>query len=169
VFTTVRSYVVAILFVVVVAPWLPTGFARAQSTTRSQRLSALQQQNAVQQQRNSVQTAALQTTLLLQANYQQNTVTTNSINFQLQQNALQDALQQTSGLQKSGAASSAAAGQLNTLQNALQQSSALQTALQQQSGVLSATQLQTLSQVQSSLMGLLLSRPQPLTSKKSRP
>jgi hypothetical protein len=168
VFTTVRSYVVVVGLVVVAAPLLPTGFARAQSTGRSQQLSALQQQNAVLQQRNAVQTAAMQTTLLAQRTYHQNTVTS-AINFQLQQNALRDALQQTIALQKSGTPSSAAAGQLSTLQNALQQSSALQISLQQQSGVLTATQVQTLSQVEASLTGLLLSRPQPLTSKKARP
>jgi hypothetical protein len=156
------------VLLVVAAPLLLTGFARAQSTGGSQQLSALQQQNAVLQQRNAVQTAAMQTTLLAQGTYHQNTVTS-AINFQLQQNALRDALQQTIALQKSGTASSTAAGQLSTLQNALQQSSALQIALQQQSGVLTATQVQTLSQVQASLTALLLSRPQPLTSRKSRP
>ena len=51
-FTTVRSRVGAVVLLVVAAPLLLTGFARAQSTGRSQQLSALQQQNAVLQQRN---------------------------------------------------------------------------------------------------------------------
>jgi hypothetical protein len=163
VFTTVRGNVVAVLFVVGLATLAPTNCARAQAATRSQKLSALQQQNAALQQRNAVQTAALQTTALVQGTYLQNAVT-NPINFQLQQNALRDALQQTSALRRSGAAL-----QMNTLQDALQQSSALQNALQAQSGVLTATQLQTLSQVQTNLTGLLISRPQPLATGRPGP
>ncbi len=163
-FTTVRCYIVVVLL----AALLPPGCARAQSTGRSQSLAALQRQNAVQQQRNAVQTAALQTTTLIQNAYQQNVVA-NAIEFQLQQNALQDALQQTTALRKSGAAGSTASVQLNTLQDALQQSIALQTASQQQSGVLTAIQLQTLSQVQTSLQVLLLSQPQPLVIRRPGP
>src|SRR6266851_8995972 len=73
VFTTLRGNIVAVLLVVGLVTLAPTNCARAQSTTRSQQLSALQQQNAVLQQRNAVQTAALQTTALLQAANQQNT------------------------------------------------------------------------------------------------
>jgi hypothetical protein len=168
VFTPLPRYGGAVLSVVVLAPLLFTDCAQAQPTTRTSQLSALQQQNAVLQQRNAVQTAALQTTTLLQSAYQQNTGTS-AINFQLQQSALQDALQLTSALRKSGTGGSTASGQMSILQNALQLSSALQTALQQQSGVLSVTQLQQLSQVQTSLQGLLLSRPQPLPNRKPGP
>src|SRR5258708_34635924 len=110
----------------------------------------------------------MQTTILLQTAFQQNTVSS-AINFQFQQYALQDALQQTTALRKSGTPGSTASGQSSTLQNALQQSIALQSSLQQQGGVLSTTQLETLSQVQSSLMGLLLSPPPPVAIRRASP
>ncbi len=160
--TTARGYVV-ILFVGTLSNVLLTDCAWAQSTVRSQQLSALQQQNAVLQQRNSIQTAALQTTAMLQGASQQNSVT-NSINFQIQQTALRDALQQTSALQRSGVAGSTASVQLNILQDALQQSIALQAGPQGPSGVLSPTQLQTLSRIQTSLMGLLISQPRRMSN-----
>jgi hypothetical protein len=139
---------------------LAAGSARAQTPASSRRLSAIQQQNAVLQQRNAVQTAALQTTILLQGSYRQNTVTS-AINFQLEQNAMRDAIQQTSTLQRAGVTSSNAAAQLNALLSASQQVSALQAALQSQNGALTSMQLQQLSQVQGNLLRLLLSQSPP--------
>jgi hypothetical protein len=165
--TTMRGYVV-VLFMMAFAPLLLTDRARAQSTVRSQQLSTLQQQNAVLQQRNAVQTALLQTTAMLQGAAQQNSVT-NSINFQIQQTALRDALQQTSTLQRSGTVGSAASGQMNILQDALQQSITLQAGPQGPTGVLSPTQFQTLSRIQSSLMGLLLSQPRRVANRSPGP
>src|SRR5206468_2940189 len=60
----------------------------------------------------------------------------------------------------------AALRQLSTLQTVQQQTTALQSALK--SGQLTASQLQALSQEQSSLMGLLTSPPPPLPSRTSR-
>ena len=141
-------------------------------------LIALQQQNALQQQQNAVQTALQQTTSLLQSAYQQTGLpqqvgTPNPLNFQQQQNAWQIALQQTTALlqasfRQNSALSQTALRQLNTLQTALQQTMTLQSALPLQNGQLTAFQLQTLSQEQTSLMGLLTSQPPSLSRRTSR-
>jgi multidrug efflux pump subunit AcrA (membrane-fusion protein) len=136
---------------------------------RPSRLSALQQQVALQQQQNAVQTAVQQTTFLLQSASQQNGMPQQAdlpilINFQLQQSALQIALQQTTALQQASYGRDSSQGQtalrsLNALQTALQQTIALEGALPAQNGQLTPFQLQTLSQEQISLMGLLTSPP----------
>ena len=172
-----KTYV-AVLFVAALAPFLWAGAARAQSPggRSMSRLSALQLQNAQQQQQNAVQTAVQQTTALLQSAAQLNGVsqqvsTPNPLNLQQQQNALEIAVQQTTALlqasfRQNSALSQTALRQLNTLQTALQQTTALQSALQ--IGQLAASELRTLSQEQSSLMGLLTSQPPPLPSRMSR-
>ena len=143
--------------------------APAQATAYSQRLLALQQQNAFQQQQSAVQNAVQQTAILVQTAFQQNglpvqTVMPTPLNFQQQQIALQTAIQQTNALlqvsqQRNPALSRTALGQLNTLQAALQQSIVLQSALVKQSNVLTPAQLFLLSQQQPSLSRLLTSRP----------
>jgi hypothetical protein len=170
-FLTMRCSV-AVLCVVVLAPFLSAGAARAQSSGRQSRLSALQQQNALLQQQNAVQTAAQQTAALVQTASVQSGAP-NVINFQQQQAALEIALQQTNALlqtsfrQNSGL-SQTALRQSNVLQGVLQQTLVLRSALTMQTGTLTVAQLQTLSQEQSSLMGLLTSQPPPLPRKTSR-
>ncbi len=146
----------------------------------------MQQQNALQQQQNAVQTAAQETNLLLQfANRRLVQVNpldsmalttlpsaTNLIRFQLQATALQNAIQQTMALQQASftqnsALSNAALRQLGTLQNALQQTMALQNVLPVQNGQLTPFQLQLLSQEQSSMLGLLTAPPPPLPGRKT--
>ena len=85
-FLTMRYWLTA-QAVVALALALSAGPAQAQSARRQSRLVALQQQNALQQQQNAVQTAVQQTTILLQGAYQQNGVPRtvagpNLINFQ---------------------------------------------------------------------------------------
>ncbi len=176
---------VAVLFAAALAlsPW--AGAAHAQSTGRQSRLSAMQQFNALQQQQSAVQTAVQQTTLALQNAYQQGVLsqevqsgtappvsTASPVNLQQQQIAFQTALQQTTALlqvsyrQNTGLGQTALR-QMNTLQNALQQSIALQSSLSMQNGQLTLAQLQTLSQEQANLMGLTTSPP-PLPGRVSR-
>jgi hypothetical protein len=90
-FPTVR-YSIPVLFLAALVPFLSAGPARARPPRRPARLAALQQQNALQQQQNAVQTAVQQTTLALQSANQQSGVAQqvavpNLIDFQLQQNA----------------------------------------------------------------------------------
>jgi hypothetical protein len=94
---------------------------------------------------------------------------TNASSFDLEQIALRDALQQTTALRLSGAPSSTTLGQQNTLESALQRTSAVQAAYRTQNGVLTLTQLQTLTDVQASLMGLLISQPPPLANRRPGP
>ena len=128
----------AVLFVAELASLLWAEPTRAQAPGRQSLLSSLQQQNALQQQQNAVQTAVLQTTALVQTANRQNAAP-NPLNFQQQQNALQMAQQQTTALlqtsyRQNSALSQTALGQLNTLQNALQQSITVQDALVRQNG-----------------------------------
>jgi hypothetical protein len=144
--------------------------AQAQATRFSQRLLALQQQNALQQQQGAVQNAVQQTAILVQAAPQQNGMTLQSINFQQQQVALRIAIQQTlallqTGQQGNAAISRTALGQLNTLQLVLQQSIILQNALQMQSNQLTPEQMLVLSQEQRTLSSLLTTQPVPLPNK----
>jgi hypothetical protein len=161
-FTTTRCCV-AVLFVAASVSLLSAGSAQAQASRRPSVLSVLQQQNALQQQQNAVQTAAQQTTALVQAAYQGNAAQI-AIYFQQQQNALQIALQQATGLlqtsyRQNGALSKTALGQLNTLQTAQQQSLTLQNTLLSQGGLLTQPQLQILLQEQNALLGLLAVQP----------
>jgi hypothetical protein len=137
----------------------------------SQRLVALQQQNAFQQQQSAVQNAVQQTAILVQTAFQQNSVSTPVLvtpaNFQQQQAALRTALQQTTALLQASQArnpglSRSALGQLNTLQGVLQQSISLQTALQIQNNVFTPAQLLMLAQEQPSLSSLLTTQVAPL-------
>jgi hypothetical protein len=170
---------------VVALSLLPAGPAAAQSVRRPQRLSVLQQQNALQAQQNAVLTAVQQTSALLQAaggaapqgGVVNGTVvpsgTPNPINFQQQGNALQIAVQQTTALMQvsfsqNSALSQTALRQLNVLQGALQQTQTLQGALSTQNGQLTAVQLQLLSQEQTNLMGLLATQAPPAPSRSSR-
>jgi hypothetical protein len=144
--------------------------AQGQAARFSQRLLALQQQNALQQQQSAVQNAAQQTAILVQAAPQQNGMTLQSINFQQQQVALRIAIQQTlallqTGQQGNAALSRTALGQLNTLQLVLQQSIILQNALQIQSNQLTPEQLLVLSQEQRTLSSLLTPQPVLLPNK----
>ncbi len=145
-------------------------------TGRSQRLLALQQQNAFQQQRAAVQNAVQQTAALVQAANRLNsltpTATMTPINFLQQQIALETALQQTRALlqasrQQNPGLSPTALGQLNTLQAVLQQSIALQAALPGQGNLLTPAQLSQLSQQQPTLLRLLTN--QPASSLKQMP
>jgi hypothetical protein len=151
-FNPIRGSAARVLIATGVLLLVPMAGARAQTPGRLPRLAALQQQNAALQQRNAVQTAALQTSMVLQGANQQYSVA-NSINLQLAQNALGGALQQNA------ATGPNAAVRLNTLQNAAQQLGTLQAALPSQSGVLTTTQLQLLSQVQADFQRLLIAPP----------
>jgi hypothetical protein len=174
-----------LLFLAALAPVLSAVPAHAQGPRRQSRLSALQQQNAWQQQQNAVQAALQQTNVLLQSANSgpapvnaQNGVppqagTPNPVYLQQQEIALQTALQQTTALlqvsfRQNSALSETALRQLNTLQTVLQQTTALQSALSTQNGQLTSLQLQTLSQEQSSLMGLLTAQPPPPPGRTSR-
>jgi hypothetical protein len=165
---------------------LSAGPAPAQRPRPPRPLAVLQQQTAFQQQQTAVQTAIQQTTFVLQSAYHQNstrqqgqndasaqTGTPYLVNLQLQQNALQIALQQTTALlqasfRQNSALSQTALQQLNVLQNAQQQTTAVQSALAMQNGQWTVFQLQTMSQEQASLMGLLSSQPPALSSRTSR-
>src|SRR6266568_2995811 len=154
----IKCAVVSLLCVMAIAV-LPSR-APAQATAYSQRLSALQQQNAFRQQQSAVQNAAQQTAILVQTVNQQNGLAVQSVmptstSFLQQQMALQSAMAQTRALlqtsqQRNPALSRTALGQLNTLQAVLQQSAFLQAALQTQSNLLTPAQLLLLSQEQSS-------------------
>ncbi len=175
----------AVPFGAALAILLAAGPASAQRPRRPSGLAVLQQQSAFQQQQNAVQTAVQQTTLLLQATSQQyaaslqvqndlsqQVVTPYLVNLQLQQNALQIALQQTTALlqasvRRNSALSETALRQLQTLQNAVQRSMAVQSALARQNGQPTFFQLQTLSQEQAGLMGLLTSQPPASQSRTS--
>jgi hypothetical protein len=144
--------------------------AQTPVTRFSQRLVALQQQNALQQQQSAVQNAAQQTAILVQAAPQQNGMTLQNINFQQQQVALRIAIQQTLALMQTGqqgnaALSRTALGQLNTLQLVLQQSIILQNAMQTQSNQLTPDQLLVLSQQQRTLSSLFTTQPVLLPNK----
>jgi len=158
---------------------------RAQRPRRQTRLTALQLQNAVQQQQNAVQGAVQLTTALVQSAYHRQGLTPQQggalqlvgtpvqYTFQQQVYALQTAIQQTSALlqvnfRQNSALSATALRQLNTLQTALQQTIAIQGLLATQNGQFTAVQLQMLSQEQASLLGLLTSPPAPLPSGTSR-
>ncbi len=170
-----KSAVVGAFYVVALA--LLPAMAPAQTTTYAQRLAALQQQNAFQQQQSAVQNAVQQTAVLAQTAQQQNgmapqTVVVTPISFLQQQVALQTAIQQTrallqTGQQRNPALTRAGLGQLNTLQAVLQQSISLQTALLSQSNILTPAQLLMLPQQQFSLSSLLTTPPAPLTSRMS--
>jgi hypothetical protein len=142
--------------------------APAQTSGTSQRLLALQQQNAFQLQQAAVQNAVQQTAVLAQAANRLNSLTpttaTTPLSFLQQQIALETALQQTRALQLIGrrqnpALSRTALGQLNTLQAVLQQSIALQAALPGQNNLLTPAQLSQLSQEQPILSRLLTGQP----------
>jgi hypothetical protein len=181
-FPTRRYQVVAVLLGAALAPLFTAGGAPAQSRKPQQRLSSLQQQNALQQQQSAVQAALQQTNSLLQTAFQSNRVlqlggTPLPLNYQQQAIALQIALQQTNALlqasfRQNSALSQTALRQQNTLQTALQQTLALQGLMPVQNGqlvpFLPAFQVQTLTQEQNSLMGLLTSQPPPLTRRMSR-
>jgi hypothetical protein len=174
----IRRHSAAVLFVAALAPLLSAGAAHAQTSRRPSRLSAVQQQNAQQQQQSAVQSALQQTSALLQSAAQLSSSTQqvsapSPINLQQQQAALQIALQQTTallqvGLRQNSSLSQSALRQLNTLQGVWQQTLALQGTLSMQVGQLTTAQVQTLSQEQSSLMGLLTSQPPTLPSRMSR-
>ncbi len=146
--------------------------APAQATGNSQRLFALQQQNAFQLQQTAVQNAVQQTAILVQSALRQNgvpvqTVMPTSIIFRQQQAALQTAIQQTNALlqvsqQRNAALSRTALGQLNTLQAVAHQSIALQNQLARQNNLLTPAQLFLLSQEQPNLSRLLTALPAPL-------
>jgi hypothetical protein len=169
---------VVVLFAAVPAPVLSAGAAHAQPPAGQSRLSALRQQNALQQQQSAVQTAVQQTNVLLQSAAQMNGVlqqvsTPNPVNLQQQESALQVALQRTTALlqasfRQNSALSQTALRQLNTLQAVQQQTAGLQRALSVPGGQLTPSQLQALVQEQSSLMGLLTSQPPLLPSRMSR-
>jgi YesN/AraC family two-component response regulator len=162
-----RRSLVSVLGVMALAA-LPS-MARAQASPMSQRLAALQQQNAFRQQQSAVQNAAQQTAILVQTVNQQNGLAVQSVmptstSFLQQQMALQSAMAQTRALlqtsqQRNPALSRTALGQLNTLQAVLQQSAFLQAALQTQSNLLTPAQLLLLSQEQPSLSRLLTIQP----------
>ena len=162
-----RSALVSTLCVLALAA-LPS-VAPAQASTYSQRLSALQQQNAFRQQQSAVQNAVQQTAILVQTVNQQNGTPVQSVmqtptSFLQQQMALQTAIQQTRALQQTSqqqnpALSRTALGQLNTLQAVTQQSIFLQAALASQNNLLTPAQLLMLSQEQPSLSSLLTSQP----------
>ncbi len=169
----------------VLAALLSVGPVRAQSRSQA-RLAALQQQNALQQQQTAVQTALQQTTSLLQTANQQTDATQPGaggatqqagtpiqINLQQQVVSLQIALQQTTALlqvsfRQNSALSQSALRQINTLQNALQQTIAMQSTLSGANGQLTFFQQQTLSQEQTSLLGLLSSQAPPAPRRASR-
>src|SRR5438309_10393193 len=97
----IKCAVVSIVGAMVLAV-LPSR-APAQATAYSQRLSALQQQNAFRQQQSAVQNAAQQTAILVQTVNQQNGLPVQSVmptptSFLQQQMALQTAMQQTRAL-----------------------------------------------------------------------
>jgi hypothetical protein len=173
VLSTTKRSVVLLLAVVALASQIHTSIAHAQATTYRQRLSALQLQNAYQQQQMAVQLAVQQTNLLLQAALRASVAPEPSgfyrpLNFQQQQSALQRALQQTTMLQQTmmrlnNQPSQSELPQLNAIQSALQITSSLQSAAQIQNGPLTTTQIQTLFRVQSSLIGLLASPPPQLS------
>jgi hypothetical protein len=161
--------------VVVLAAVLFAGQAWGQPPKRHQRLTNLQQQNALFQQQNAVQMAVQQTTSTLQSTNLSPTQTgmPNPITLQQQQIALQIAIQQTTALlqasyRQNNALSQMALGQLNTLQGVQQQTASLQNALPTQGGKLTGLQLQQLSQEQTSLLGLLTSQLPPLPGKSHR-
>ncbi len=126
----------AVLLAALLAPLFTARTAPAQQRLRGQRLAVLQQQNALQQQQNAVQIAVQQTTVLYQSASQQLGIprpvaTTNLPALQQQQSALQNALQQTNTLlqasyNRSNVLAEFALRQQNTLQVALQQSTAIQ-------------------------------------------
>ena len=140
--------------------------ALAQPPNRQTRLEALRQQNALQQQQAAVQSAAQQTTLLVQSVNQsvgQQSGAMPTISFQSQVSALQIALQQTNTLLQSSSRSNS-----GLVQMALQQRNTLQSALQQTMSImgtsssgtqLNAAQLQMLAQEQNSLTQLLTITP----------
>jgi uncharacterized protein (TIGR03000 family) len=176
-FATRRGCFILILTITALA----TGRAQSQPPLGTPRLLALQQQNALQQQQTTVQTALQQTTILAatasRATSMAGTTSTTSgtpgttgtsgttgpppaLNFWQQQNALQAALQQSMVLAQTSsrqnpALSQAARRQMGTLQAVLQQSVALQSALQMQNGTLTPGQVQMLSQQQARLTDLL--------------
>jgi hypothetical protein len=148
------------------------GWGSAQQPRNQPRLTTLKQLNALQQQQLAVQAAAQQTTSLVQKayrnvgeNYRNASLANTRIfyDFQAQIISVEIALQQTSALMQSSRSNRSlaqtAVGQLTTLQLALQQSLSVQGAMSAQSNALSAQQLQTLFQEQSSLSGLLTSPP----------
>jgi hypothetical protein len=150
---------------------LATGEAQAQSPPRQSRLAMLRQQNALQQQRNAVQYAQQQTTAIYQTASLQG-ASPNAFSLAQQQSALQIALQQTTALlqasyRQNTALSHSALGELNTLQTVLQQTISLQNSLPMQSGQLTSTQLQALSQEQASLAGLLATPASPIPARSS--
>lgn len=154
---------------VALATSLTAGLAHVQPATFQQRLSALRQQNAYQQQQMAVQLAVQQTNVLVQQALRHGEVPQPSgfyrpLNFQQQASALQMALQQTMALQQATLQSNSrptqgALLQINAVQTSLQLTSTLQTAAQIQNGQLTPAQVQTLFREQTSLMGLLVSPP----------
>ena len=169
------------------------GAGSGQPPRHQQRLGSLQQLNALLQQQNAVQAAVQQATAVLQAaaglqgtDVQQaqaglpsanlaspQAKATYGINLQQQQTALQIAVQETTALleasyRRNNAAGQLALRQLNTLQSALQQTVSLQDSLPPQGGQLTTYQVQLVSQVQSSLMGLLTPQPPPMPGRTAR-
>jgi hypothetical protein len=160
---------IVLLLAAALVPLFAARPALAQSRLGRQRLSVLQQQNALQQQQNAIQIAVQQTTVLFQSAYQQIGIpqpvaTTNLPAVQQQQSALQNALQQTSALlqasyyNRNNILAEFALRQQNTIQLALQQSTSVQGALLANNGKLTLDQLQLLSQEQTSLTELLTSQ-----------
>jgi hypothetical protein len=149
---------VKVLFAATLGISLAPQPALAQTPLRQSYLSGLQQQNALNQQQNAVQTAVQQTFDLAQR-ARQRVAAPNAIYFQRQEYALQVALQQTLALKQLFPAQSSARSQVvfqqNALQNALQQTLYVQNSLPQQGNPLTALQRQMLLQEQNSLMGLV--------------
>ena len=142
---------------------------------------SLQQQNALLQQQNAVQTAVQQATAVLQgtavlqsANLaSQQAKLPNRINLQQQQTALQIAIQETMALlqasyRQNNSREPVGPAAVEHLAGALQQTISLQESLPSQGGKLTTYQLQLLSQEQTSLMGLLTPQPPPLPGRTSR-
>jgi hypothetical protein len=150
-FSTKRQVVILVL---VLGPLVQAGPAHAQTTASQQRLSALQQQNAYQQQQTAIQLAVQQTNVLVQTALRQGEAPQESSlfrspSFQQQQVALRAALQKTAALQQvmlraNRAPRPTALAQISALQSVLQTSLSLQTATQIQNGPLAPTQIQTL-------------------------
>jgi len=155
----------------------PAGQPARQFMGSSQRLAALQLQNAFQQQQNAVQNAVQQTAALVQTARRQNAVlrqsfAPTSVDFVRQQIALQNALQQTNVLaqttqQQNPALSRMALGQLNTLRSVLQRSLVLEIDLQRQNNVLTSLQMSQLSQELPNLSSLITSQPPPTPTRMS--
>jgi hypothetical protein len=136
--------------------------AQAQTGGRGY-MSSLQQQNALNQQQNAVQTALQQTTALLQVGRQAGPAPY-PIYFLKQQSALDVALQQTIALKQVTQGQNNTLHQLSVqqqfaLQNVQQQAMGLQNSLSVQRTPLTPSQRQTLLQEQNSLFSLLNAAP----------